>query len=338
MGAESPAVVGRYRRTASGQWEWSEAMYGLFGFAPGEVVPTPALMTHHQHPEDRPTFERLLTGHVEDGHSFAWLGRLVDTAGRERWVAWTADPREPGTQEVEGRAADVTEQQQRVVAERANWHVDRALASREVIDQAKGVLMVVYRTSSDDAFGLLRWASQRGNVKLTALAGQLLDAVRAGLDLGPTARQRVDDVVSSLLAHRDGPDGAGGADGAEDGDGTGAPVPQARSPLDVRLGTEGRAPVLTVTGEVDLSTAPQLSSALNQLTGAGRTPLPVLVDLSGTTHLGSVGISMLLVAQRRCEAAGTPLRVVTGPGAAAASIAATSGLALYPTRAAALGA
>jgi hypothetical protein len=46
--------------------------------------------------------------------------------------------------------------------------------ARAVIEQAKGVLMAIYRVSADQAFGVLRWRSQETNVKLRVLATQLL--------------------------------------------------------------------------------------------------------------------------------------------------------------------
>jgi hypothetical protein len=44
--------------------------------------------------------------------------------------------------------------------------------------QAKGVLMHIYRIDSTAAFDLLKWRSQETNIKLRALAEQLLTDVR----------------------------------------------------------------------------------------------------------------------------------------------------------------
>ena len=44
---------------------------------------------------------------------------------------------------------------------------------RAVIDQAKGMLMLVYGIDADAAFGLLRWQSQHHNVKLRVMADQV---------------------------------------------------------------------------------------------------------------------------------------------------------------------
>jgi len=52
-------------------------------------------------------------------------------------------------------------------------HLERALVSRDVIGQAKGILMERYRITADEAFEKLRTASQRQNRKLAVLAEEL---------------------------------------------------------------------------------------------------------------------------------------------------------------------
>ena len=51
--------------------------------------------------------------------------------------------------------------------------------NRAAIEQAKGILMLVYRIQADAAFDLLKWRSQETNVKLRELAEQLITDVRA---------------------------------------------------------------------------------------------------------------------------------------------------------------
>lgn len=53
----------------------------------------------------------------------------------------------------------------------------QAMASRAVIEQAKGVLMAQSRCSADAAFGRLCDASQRENVKLRDIAQRIVDSV-----------------------------------------------------------------------------------------------------------------------------------------------------------------
>ena len=56
-------------------------------------------------------------------------------------------------------------------------HLEKALASRAVIDQAKGVLMAVHSCTAEEAFEMLVQRSQRANVKLRDIAKDLLDTV-----------------------------------------------------------------------------------------------------------------------------------------------------------------
>lgn len=56
-------------------------------------------------------------------------------------------------------------------------HLERAIESRAVIDQAKGVLMAVHACSADEAFRTLVEQSQRANTKLRDVAAQLLKSV-----------------------------------------------------------------------------------------------------------------------------------------------------------------
>ena len=60
-------------------------------------------------------------------------------------------------------------------AYRMTQQLQEALTSRAVIDQAKGILMVRHRVGPDEAFNMLRIASQRENRKLREIAQDLAD-------------------------------------------------------------------------------------------------------------------------------------------------------------------
>lgn len=51
----------------------------------------------------------------------------------------------------------------------------RALESRDLIGQAKGILMSQHRLTAEAAFELLRRTSQARNVKLREIAAQIVD-------------------------------------------------------------------------------------------------------------------------------------------------------------------
>ncbi|MGN2636702.1 STAS domain-containing protein [Nocardia takedensis] len=76
--------------------------------------------------------------------------------------------------------------------------------------------------------------------------------------------------------------------------------------LDVQSSTVGSTAVLTVNGEVDVASAPQLQSAIEEALKAQ--PPVLVVDLSGVGFFGSAGLSVLLVASEAAPAGG--LRVV----------------------------
>lgn len=62
-------------------------------------------------------------------------------------------------------------------ARRQVEQLQEALASRAVIDQAKGIVMAVHRVPADEAFALLVERSQRENRKLRDLAERFVDEV-----------------------------------------------------------------------------------------------------------------------------------------------------------------
>ncbi len=62
----------------------------------------------------------------------------------------------------------------------------------------------------------------------------------------------------------------------------------------VRVRQVAGAAVVTVVGEVDLDTAPELEF---RLAGAADDPGPLVIDLSGVTFFASAGLACLLTAQ-----------------------------------------
>lgn len=89
-------------------------------------------------------------------------------------------------------------------------------------------------------------------------------------------------------------------------------TPATRNPL-LRLVVDMAEPattLITVAGEVDAATAPQLSDALRpHLTAQGS----VLVDLSAVTFLSAAGLHVLVDAHWSMQAGGGTLKLITGP-------------------------
>jgi hypothetical protein len=83
-------------------------------------------------------------------------------------------------------------------AEQAD-HVLDALASRAVIEQAKGVIMTMRRCDADQAWDMLRLTSQQSNVKLRELALAFVEHIGRG----PVQQPGVDRRVTAGSAARD---------------------------------------------------------------------------------------------------------------------------------------
>ena len=76
-----------------------------------------------------------------------------------------------------GLLIDLTELRLSAIRAATEHAVAEALRHRAVIEQAKGIVMVVYRVDADTAFHLLRRHSQNTNTKLHELAARLVAQV-----------------------------------------------------------------------------------------------------------------------------------------------------------------
>jgi anti-anti-sigma factor len=81
--------------------------------------------------------------------------------------------------------------------------------------------------------------------------------------------------------------------------------PETAPALELEVASGGGRTVVVVRGDVDAVTAPRLEAALLGLPLAGTTTLEL--ELSEVGLLGSVGLSVLLVASRRCQQAGVEM-------------------------------
>ena len=67
-------------------------------------------------------------------------------------------------------------------------------------------------------------------------------------------------------------------------------------------------PVISVTGEIDVATAPQLREYLHRVIARGQAT--VVLDLLGVTFLDSTALGVLVGALKRCRELGGELHVV----------------------------
>lgn len=181
--------VGTFRFWFIGErWEWSDEVARMHGYEPGTVEPTTKLLMSHKHPDDRAHVQEVLDYALQSAESFSSRHRFLDTAGKVHDAIVVADRMHDESGAVVGTAGyyiDLTDTFDEARREVLDEALPDLFESRAAIEQAKGVLMFVYRVSADQAFRVLQWRSQETNMKLRALARQLL-ADLATLD-GSTA-------------------------------------------------------------------------------------------------------------------------------------------------------
>ncbi len=183
-GALSPGVVASFTYdVARDEWEWSDALYELHGYAPGEIPATTSALMHHKHPEDRERAAAVFAAVVRDGGTYSCYHRIVDR--NQRVLSLVSVGRsvldaEGRPVEIEGYYIDLTQ------ARRAETEADvqRALVRKSqagpLIDQAKGMIMLAEGRTADQAFERLRSCSQAANRKVADIARELVDSVSGG--------------------------------------------------------------------------------------------------------------------------------------------------------------
>jgi len=92
---------------------------------------------------------------------------------------------------------------------------------------------------------------------------------------------------------------------------TALPVDIDPTRIDVRAATSSAGSTVTISGEVDSSTAPGLRNCLLEVIARPGTS-PVEVDLRGVTFLDSAGLSALATAHRAAQASGRVLAMRCG--------------------------
>lgn len=187
----------------------------MHGYEPGSVVPTTKLLLSHKHPDDRAHVQDLLDHALQSGAPFSSRHRFVDTEGKVHDAIVVADRMLDESGAVLGTAGhyiDLTQTFDETRDETRQEVLDEALPdlfeNRAAIEQAKGVLMFVYRVSAEQAFRVLQWRSQETNVKVRALATQLLAEISTLASPSPIVQSQFDHLL--LTVHERIPDGAAG--------------------------------------------------------------------------------------------------------------------------------
>lgn len=194
--------VGAFRFWFVGQrWEWSDEVARMHGYEPGTVEPTTALLLSHKHPDDRAHVQELLDYALQSAESFSSRHRFLDTAGNVHDAIVVADRMLDESGAVVGTAGyyiDLADTFDEARQEMLDAALPELFENRAAIEQAKGVLMYVYRVSADQAFRVLQWRSQETNVKLRSLAKQLLDEVTTLTPPAPAAQSQFDHLLLTV--------------------------------------------------------------------------------------------------------------------------------------------
>ncbi|HLN78453.1 MAG TPA: PAS and ANTAR domain-containing protein [Nocardioidaceae bacterium] len=183
---------------ATKSWWWSDDLYRIHGFEPGDVVPTTELIVAHKHPDDAAVATAIILNAFTSGEPFALWHRIIDARLRTRTVVSVGDGvRDASGQlvEVRGYMVDVTGSKRGQTARDIDEAVRRSAESRGTIEQAKGVLMATLSVDADTAFGMLKRHSQNSNIKLRDLAQILLTTLHDMRQRGLDARKAVEEVL-----------------------------------------------------------------------------------------------------------------------------------------------
>jgi hypothetical protein len=179
--AAEPTGRFRYDRR-TGAWWWSAEMYALHGVVAGAPVCTETLL-ERQYPDDRPRVLAALTNSCATGRPFTVRSRVLHGSHGCRDVVLVGEPTlgpDGSVTAIEGMCVDLsgcpspdapTAQVAALRTEIGQLH--EAMASRAVIEQAKGVLMLLTTCTDTVAFELLIHMSSHTHRKVREVAAQI---------------------------------------------------------------------------------------------------------------------------------------------------------------------
>jgi PAS domain S-box-containing protein len=178
----SPRRAGWFRfYFADQRWEWSEQVQRMHGYEPGTVTPTTELVLEHKHPEDRRQVATTIDQILDTHKAFSTRHRIIDTTGQVHHVVVVGDELCNDQGDVigtHGFYVDVTPTSDQEQEDIVTARLAEIAEQRASIEQAKGMLMLVYGIGDSAAFELLKWLSQEENVKLRPLAERICEDFR----------------------------------------------------------------------------------------------------------------------------------------------------------------
>jgi ANTAR domain/PAS fold len=196
----APQRVGRFEyRYDSDTWTWSETVAVMHGYEPGHTQPSTEQVLSHKHPEDLTNVKGLL---LQSAAPFSSRHRIYTTTGELRNVVVVGDAVTDDDGRIvatRGFYVDVTESLHNDLERSVSEKLHQIVAHREIIEQAKGMLMMIYHIDADAAFGILRWRSQELNLKLGLIAGKIVAELPGVIEASdPAVRLPVDHYLMTL--------------------------------------------------------------------------------------------------------------------------------------------
>ena len=195
-GAVQLPEVGQFSwDTTTDAWWWSDGLYRLYGYAPGEVEPTLARFLQHKDPRDRAQIDLVFSRCSQEGGPFSCHHRIIDARGRHKTVVAIGFGRrnsaDTHTDVMEGFLVEAGSGSP-VESEEG---LQTLLRSRASIEQVKGALMLVHGLTADAAFSLLRGYSQVYNKKLSVIVSAVLEAFQARATTSIVSRAELDRIL-----------------------------------------------------------------------------------------------------------------------------------------------
>ncbi|MFC8527192.1 ANTAR domain-containing protein [Nocardia sp. NPDC057227] len=203
--AAAPVCVGRFGYRPGSQTMWwsrqSTALHGVHApVDPADGQMSVASLLARTRPCDRGPLAEALAG----GGGFCLRVRLPDGAGTERTLILLADPTNddsdrPDT-EIEGIYLDLTPTLHARTKALVDEALPRMVAAGAAVEQAVGMLRLVYAIPAAKAREILAWRAEETGVPVSDFAARLCAAVTGdGLAAPTPVRSRVDDLL--LRAH-----------------------------------------------------------------------------------------------------------------------------------------
>jgi hypothetical protein len=188
--AAGSRAAGRFRYDrGAGTWSWSPEMFAVLGLDPGTTDPGTETLVQEQHPDDR---ARTLDALAAAGTGRAFALEVRSQGGR-RAVVLVGEPQldqDGRVTAVEGLCADITggrpPDSDAARAHALETEVEQlraAMASRAVIEQAKGILMLLTSCRDQTAFDLLGHISSHTHRKVRDVARAITESAAGGARL-----------------------------------------------------------------------------------------------------------------------------------------------------------